>query len=307
MISVVTPVKNALCYVEQYCASFETLETFPSELLIIDDSSSDMSATLIYERLSRTLPTAVKLLQSDGLGVSAARNSGLRRARGPFVAFLDVDDSWTPNRLTLLARELSAFDHRLLHSPRAASIAASDSSTETQISCLVRGSCVVGGSASGAVVHLDACLEVGGFDESLAYAEDYDLWLRYIRRNGARTFAPGSVRLGLVGIHQSLPAVERTRKDLESRVVVLTKFLASYPNEAPAEISAAAQEHVLKLLVVHLLQLIRARKVASVSATSRKCIRVLLFGSPKVLLRLPVSCFRAFVWCFAELRVSLER
>jgi glycosyltransferase involved in cell wall biosynthesis len=100
-VSVATPFFN----VEKYLA--ETIESVLAqsysdwELLLIDDGSTDRSVAIAREYSERTAGLVRYLRHPDGgnHGVSAARNLGLANARGEFIAMLDGDDVWLPNKL----------------------------------------------------------------------------------------------------------------------------------------------------------------------------------------------------------------
>ena len=86
-ISVIIPAYNAATYICQAIDSVLTQSLQPIEILVIDDGSSDETALLVEKYYH-----PVRLLKQKNLGVSAARNLGIREARGEFVAFLDADD-----------------------------------------------------------------------------------------------------------------------------------------------------------------------------------------------------------------------
>jgi glycosyltransferase involved in cell wall biosynthesis len=71
------------------------------ELLLVDDGSTDTSSAIARDYVNRS-PTTVRYLEHEGhanRGMSAARNLGLRNAVGEFVALIDSDDVWRPNKL----------------------------------------------------------------------------------------------------------------------------------------------------------------------------------------------------------------
>jgi glycosyltransferase involved in cell wall biosynthesis len=155
----------------------------PREIIVVDDGSSDGTARMLRERY----PT-VRYRYQRHAGVSAARNHGIRLARSRWIALLDSDDTWAPEKLRAQAAAIRANeDMRLVHT------------NETWIRngerlrqkerhrkyggsiferCLPR--CII--SPSSAVIRADVFDDVGLFDESLEACEDYDLWLRICAR-----------------------------------------------------------------------------------------------------------------------------
>jgi succinoglycan biosynthesis protein ExoO len=99
--SVIVPVHNKARHVAAAIESVLDLSRPPHEVIAIDDASTDGSA----EILSRFHHPALKLLRRDlpGPGGYAARNLGIERATGDWIAFLDADDCWDPDHLADLA------------------------------------------------------------------------------------------------------------------------------------------------------------------------------------------------------------
>ncbi len=155
----------------------------PEQVIVVDDGSSDGTAEL----LARETPEVVVVRQARR-GVSAARNRGIAAASTPWLAFLDSDDEWLPEKLE---RQLDALaenpDHVLCHTEEVW-IRRGNQVLPRRIhkkrggwifeECLER--CAI--SPSAAIVHRRVFDAIGTFDESLPACEDYDLWLRMCAR-----------------------------------------------------------------------------------------------------------------------------
>lgn len=101
LVSVVVIFLNAERFLEEAIASVMTQTYRDWELLLVDDGSSDSSTDIAVKHAAQ-LPERIRYLEHAGhanRGMSAARNLGIFAARGEFVAFLDADDVWLPNRL----------------------------------------------------------------------------------------------------------------------------------------------------------------------------------------------------------------
>ena len=97
-VSIIMPVFNAAPQLPRAIASVQN-QSFPNwELLVIDDGSTDGSAQVAAEK-ARQDPRITLLSLSANEGAAAARNTGLSAARGRYIAFLDADDEWLPEKL----------------------------------------------------------------------------------------------------------------------------------------------------------------------------------------------------------------
>lgn len=149
------------------------------EVIVVDDGSTDGT----QQRLRQILPQ-VTVLRLDGRGVSAARNHGIRAATSEWLAFLDSDDEWLPEKLAAQLDSLAAAPEvRLCHcdeiwirdgrrvNPR---------QRHRKRGGLIFQHCLplCAISPSAAIVHRSLFDRVGLFDETLPACEDYDLWLR---------------------------------------------------------------------------------------------------------------------------------
>ncbi len=97
LVSVIMPVRNADRFVAQALASVAAQTYSPVELLVIDGASTDGTEALVQAHAARHGP--LRWLPQSGTGLAAAWNSGLAVATGEWVAFLDSDDLWLPDKL----------------------------------------------------------------------------------------------------------------------------------------------------------------------------------------------------------------
>ena len=160
-------------------------QTLPAtEIIIVDDGSTDNTAELITQRFSQC-----RYIQQPNMGVSAARNSGIESASGEWLAFLDSDDEWLPGKLQAQVDLLHKHPEiRICHTEE---IWIRNGKRVNQMkkhaksgghifkNCLPL--CVI--SPSSVMIHSSLFAEIGTFDEELPACEDYDLWLRICANN----------------------------------------------------------------------------------------------------------------------------
>jgi len=190
VVSVVIPVYNAARYIGQALDSLHAQTFSDYEVIVVNDGSADRDE---LEQLLRSHPLSVVYLSQENKGVSAARNAGIRIAKGEFYAQLDADDQWTPDYLEVQLGLLSDNPDVALVYPNATIIGddsdvrlefmnVSPSRGEVNFESLVRQECTV---MTCVTARISAIREVGMFDESLRTVEDFDLWLR-IAQSGRR-------------------------------------------------------------------------------------------------------------------------
>jgi len=98
LVSVVVPLFNKEKYIVECLISILNQEYQNWECIIVDDGSTDKSLVEV-ERFINSVPGNWKVLKKSNGGPSSARNLGIRMAQGEFIAFLDSDDIWFPNKL----------------------------------------------------------------------------------------------------------------------------------------------------------------------------------------------------------------
>ena len=100
LISIIVPVFNVERFITDTMDSVRR-QTYPCwELLLIEDGSSDRSVEIIEKYMVRTGDERIRLIrQPSNMGAAKARNRGLMEARGRYIAYLDADDLWMPEKL----------------------------------------------------------------------------------------------------------------------------------------------------------------------------------------------------------------
>jgi glycosyltransferase involved in cell wall biosynthesis len=170
------------------------------EVVVVDDGSTDDTAAMVM----RLGDGRVRLLRhAHSLGVSAARNRGIADARGRWVAFLDDDDLWAPDKL---ARQLQAahetgrdwvYTGDVEVDERLRVIAGAPPPPPERVVELLERHDAVPAGASNVVVRADVLARCGPFDEQLPNHEDWDMWIRL-----ARLGEPAWVPQPLVALRQ---------------------------------------------------------------------------------------------------------
>lgn len=184
-ISVVIPTFNRRIEVERAVRSVFTQTVQPIEVVICDDGSTDGTAEFVE---SLNGPIEIVYLRQENSGLPAsARNSGISRSRGDFVAFLDSDDWWLPEKIEeVLSNDLTTYDvvfHPLFKVPCTSRWRHGRISRARQLRSPVHEDLLLRGNVipnSSAVVRRSVLDWVDGLDESMEVRswEDFDLWLR---------------------------------------------------------------------------------------------------------------------------------
>jgi glycosyltransferase involved in cell wall biosynthesis len=179
--SVVVPCFNSAAYLGQTLESIRS-QTWPaSEIIVVDDMSSDASVDIARKAGARVLSTGTNS------GPSRARNLGIQAARSAFVAFVDADDYWEPTHLEelagLIARCPSAtvFYSRVRMTDGVIAVAPLRDPAGVPLNLRERLFQLNPVPQSAAAARRLALLEIGGYDESRRFSEDFDLWLRLSR------------------------------------------------------------------------------------------------------------------------------
>lgn len=186
-VSVVIPVFNAKGYIGEALASIQEQTLRDFEVLLVDDGSTDGTLKEV-ETFSNSLDLTI--LRQANAGPAAARNAGIRQARGRHCAFLDADDLMLPERLAaqvelleadpdlgLVHTDLMTFNENgIIHQTR---WAFSEPCSGMVLDRLVLDNFI---TTSTVMAPKEQLIEAGLFGEDRRISEDFDLWLRMAAR-----------------------------------------------------------------------------------------------------------------------------
>jgi len=190
LVSAVIPAYNAARYITECLHSIAGQEgDIPLEIIVVDDGSTDDTREKVLAF------GGTRLIQQTNAGPSAARNRGIREAKGEFIAFLDSDDLWTKDKLSVQIAILASLpdaamvfgdcqrfdDTGRLDEPFFVAAGLDEAFWGDPL--LVKDRYLklfrVNYVPTGSVVLRKSCLSTAGvFDEKKRYVEDLDLWFR---------------------------------------------------------------------------------------------------------------------------------
>jgi glycosyltransferase involved in cell wall biosynthesis len=194
-VSVVLTVYNATWCVERALDAV-VAQDFPAseiEVLVCDDGSSDGTPDLVERRYG----DRVRVLRLPHRNASATRGVGLAEARGKWLAFLDADDWWEPNKLSAQWAYLEAHPALRWISTDGDFVSAEGVIRESWLADYFSPVTERCGDLfpmllhrcfpllSSVLVERDAYHEAGGLDPAMVYSHDYDLWMRVMARHPA--------------------------------------------------------------------------------------------------------------------------
>jgi len=178
-VSVIIPTYNRGWVIKEAIDSVLAQDYTEFELIVVDDGSTDHTSDVLD-----SYRNDIKVLSQKNKGVSAARNRGIAEASGKFIAFLDSDDLWLSQKLSVQIEFFNQTPDALICqteevwirnglrvNPRKRHKKPSGMIFKPSLElCLV--------SPSAVMIQRNLIDRVGEFDENLPACEDYDLWLR---------------------------------------------------------------------------------------------------------------------------------
>ena len=171
LISVIIPVFNGEKFIKYLLEQLNTQLYTHFEIIVVDDGSTDSSAQIIQTF------SHVNYFYQENAGPAAAKNSGLKLAKGAFIAFLDCDDLWSETHLSSLIQHFKANDELSIVEGLIQELTLNNQ--EFEVTASPHFNCSFGSC----IVRKTVFDTIGCFDEELIYCEDVDWFTRAWENN----------------------------------------------------------------------------------------------------------------------------
>lgn len=229
VLSVIIPAYNVQDYIVQAIQSALGQTLRELEVIVTDDGSTDSTR----ECVASVRDSRLKLLVQENAGLGAARNAGIRIARGKYIGFLDADDVWYPEKaethLQVMEQDSSigitysflAYVNALGEPTGQYRIARSKQPT---ILALVLRNDII---PSATIARKDALVQAGLFDEGLRSVEDHEMWVRILHKT---SYSARLIPRVLTGYHERGDSLSMGGElYLRSAQSVMDRFEATIP------------------------------------------------------------------------------
>ncbi|MAE66316.1 MAG: hypothetical protein CMJ18_18760 [Phycisphaeraceae bacterium] len=238
-VSVVIPCYNGMPFLPAALDSVITQTYRPAEIIVVDDGSTDESGACVRDYAGRHPDLGIRLIEQANRGESASRNRGITAAGQEWIAQLDADDWWEPDKLASQVAILEA-DTVLAHTGQLTHRSDGGGADRVEPHDLEQGRRRVGRctkrlvepdsiSHSSILVRRDALNRIGGYDADLQHAVDIDL---YFRLSILGTFAFVPRHLVHYRIHDRQTSWNHRLDQVRGHVEVVQRFFAQHPDAA---------------------------------------------------------------------------
>ncbi|ELY22244.1 glycosyltransferase family 2 protein [Vreelandella titanicae] len=187
-ISVIMTVKNGSKYLESSLSSVFSQTYLPKEVVVVNDGSDD-DTWEVLKKLRHMAPVQVQLVDTQGVGRARALNLAVNHTRYPWLANIDADDQWLPEKLAQQVATISLFPNvelvvtasQIVYGEGEGELVISRGFSVTPMGC---DSFYVNNPINHSSILFSRRFfdEVGGYDEALFRQVDIDLWVRALRK-----------------------------------------------------------------------------------------------------------------------------
>ncbi len=248
-ISVIIPVYNRKILVSRAIDSVLKQTRTADEIIVVDDGSTDGTGETLKHYGDR-----IRILHEQNKGVSAARNRGIEASNGDWIALLDSDDEWLPEKLLIQETwiknnpeyRICQTEEIWIRNGKRVNPMNKHQKMHGDIFIPSLRMCLV--SPSAVMFEKSIFVETGGFDESLPVCEDYDLWLRISLNHPVGLISvPGIKKYGghPDQLSRSVWGMDRYR------VAALENLLNRNPDMPDEKRESVLKELVYKLEILH--------------------------------------------------------
>lgn len=189
LVSVIIPAYNSEKYIVGAISSILAQTYKNLEIIIVDDGSTDSTARVVKDKINaKRYPLSAKYIHQKNGGPSAARNRGIRESKGEYIAFLDSDDIWLPEKIERQVNYCidnsqcgliyTGYDTCDENGIIVSKFIKKEVSKKEILKNLYLKNVI--STASTVMVRRECFDRVGYFDEALKVAEDWDMWIRIL-------------------------------------------------------------------------------------------------------------------------------
>ena len=236
-ITAVIALYNGAAYIQRALESILEQSQMPSEIIVVDDGSTDNGCEIVREVAEGRFPVRIIVKENGGQG--SARNLGVKSSTGGLIAFLDQDDAWYPNHLEELLKpfldnnprlgwaysdldQVDADWHMVCH--EFLQTMPTQHPKRDIVACLRQDMFIL---PSASLISREAFEAVGGFDERLSGYEDDDLFIRIFRQGYANVFI--NKALSAWRIHAG--STSYSPRMARSRAIYMQKLIELFPDD----------------------------------------------------------------------------
>jgi glycosyltransferase involved in cell wall biosynthesis len=221
-------------FIEHAILSVQSQTHQPEKIIVVDDGSTDNGPARVAALAEAD--TRILLLRGPNQGVSEARNKGTAAASAPYIAFLDSDDMWKPDKLErqaacLLANPAASFVHcgaEFIDEDRQPHPTMKElyPLVQPDFDAIRLGDYAVTGSASAVVARRDLLLQIEGFPLPLRRGEDWEVWARLAELGPvfAVDAALTQIRVNRKSAMRGISALEAAKARVLSRAAIAERW-----------------------------------------------------------------------------------
>jgi teichuronic acid biosynthesis glycosyltransferase TuaG len=234
LISIIMPAYNAEKFIEESINSVLEQTYINWELLVIDDGSTDRTSEIV--RIKQNADNRIYYFFQENGKQGKARNRGIKESRGEYIAFLDSDDLWLPEKLKVTFQEIIAGGNSLVFTDSYV-FYGDKKNISSLITLGVKNEMFQGESGVlkffeynripnlTVLVRREILNEVGGFSDA-GVAEDYEMWLKLLAKG--YSFTSINIPLALYRIHTE-STTSKDRLATFEAVQIIKSFTKEHP------------------------------------------------------------------------------